>query len=124
VLDRLLGLETEYAIRFTASGNARPTNAQVFDAYAKQVASMVACHPGMRDHEQFLANGGVLHYERRPAAMSDGLVEGGTPECRGPSTALVYQRAQDALLEQATPGVASRLAALGYRGDVGLIKNR
>jgi Pup amidohydrolase len=123
VLDRLLGLETEYAIRFAPSGQRRPTNERIFEAYATAVQGLVATRPGMRERELFLDNGGVIHYEAPPYASEDGLVEGATPECRGPSAALLYQRAQDALLVEATPIAAEALARAGYEGELGLLKN-
>ncbi|HEX7838194.1 MAG TPA: proteasome accessory factor PafA2 family protein, partial [Kofleriaceae bacterium] len=123
-MDRLVGLETEYAIRFSpAPGRKRPTNARVFQAYAAAVAGLVATRPGMRDDELFIANGGAIHYEAQLRAFNDGLVEGATPECRGPSEVLLYQRAQDALLTEATPIARDALARAGYRGELGLLKN-
>lgn len=124
VMDRLLGLETEYAIRFTpADPDQRPTNEAIYDAYAEAVASLVDSRPGLRERELFLANGGAVHYETQLIALADGLVEGATPECRGPSSALLYQRAQDSLLAEATPIAAARLARAGFAGDLGLLKN-
>jgi hypothetical protein len=124
VMDRLLGLETEYAIRFSpADATRRPSNEKVYDAYAAAVASLVETRQGVRERELFLANGGAVHYETQLIALEDGLVEGATPECRGPSSAVLYQRAQDALLVAATPIAAERLAQDGFRGELGLLKN-
>ena len=123
MIDRLLGLETEYAIRFAPAEGRRPSNARVFDAYAAAIESLVATRPGMRERELFLANGGAVHYETQLIAADDGLVEGATPECRGPSSALLYQRAQDALLIDATPLAQDILARSGYPGELGLLKN-
>lgn len=123
-MDRLVGLETEYAIRFSpARGHPRPTNRRVYEAYAAAVAGLVATRPGMRDDELFLANGGAIHLETQLSALDDGLVEGATPECRGPSDVLLYQRAQDALLTEATPIAQRALAADGFPGELGLLKN-
>jgi len=118
LLDRLCGLETEYAIRFSPVGSERPSNEKVYDAYAVAVASLVETRPGVRERELFLANGGAVHYEALAYAHADGLVEGATPECRGPNEALLYQRAQDALLVAARPFVEKRVG-----GEVGLLKN-
>lgn len=124
MMNRLVGLETEYAIRFApAVGTRRPTNERVFEAYAAAVQRLVDTRPGMRDQELFLANGGALHYECQPIALDDGLVEAATPECRGPSDALLYQRAQDALLAEATPLAEDALTRAGYPGELGLLKN-
>jgi Pup amidohydrolase len=124
MMDRLVGLETEYAIRFAPEAGARrPTNARVFEAYAAAVQSLVDTRPGMRERELFLANGGAIHYECQPIAVDDGLVEGATPECRSPSDVLLYQRAQDALLTEATPLAEDALTRAGYPGELGLLKN-
>jgi proteasome accessory factor A len=64
----------------------------------------------------FVANGGAVWFEAERPSAGGGLVEGATPECRGPREALAYQRAQDSLLAEAA--AASRLS-----GDVRLIKN-
>ncbi|HYT94979.1 MAG TPA: proteasome accessory factor PafA2 family protein, partial [Gemmataceae bacterium] len=65
----------------------------------------------------FLASGGLVKLERNPFfafVPTAGLVEGATPECRGPRQLLLYQRAQDALLSRATAasGQADGTAAL------------
>jgi Pup amidohydrolase len=123
-MDRLVGLETEYAIRFSpARGHAAPTRRRMYEAYAAAVAELVATRPGMRDDELFLANGGAIHLETHLSEIDDGLVEGATPECRGPSDVLLYQRAQDALLTEATPIAQRALARDGFAGELGLLKN-
>lgn len=49
----------------------------------------------------FLSNGGAVWYESERPASGAGLIEGGTPECRGPRQLLTYQRAQDSLFAEA-----------------------
>ncbi|MFT7583093.1 MAG: hypothetical protein ACI9MR_004779, partial [Myxococcota bacterium] len=74
-------------------------------------------------HQQiFTQNGGSLYEETN--GMPDGaLLEGGTPECRGPSQLLLYQRAHDTLLARALPEAQQRLADQGFPGTLGLLKN-
>ena len=49
----------------------------------------------------FTANGGAVWFEAERPAAGGGLIEGATPECRGPREAVAYQRAQDRLLAEA-----------------------
>jgi Pup amidohydrolase len=128
VLARLAGLETEYAVRFTpAEGARRPGNQVVYQALAAAVGDLVATRPGMRRGAEegriFTQTGASLCYESFPEAPDGGLVEAGTPECRGPSQLLCHQKGMDALLVRALPGCSARLAALGHHGELGLIKN-
>ncbi len=120
MFDRLLGLETEYAIRFVPSqGHARPTNSEISDTLANVVGTLVATRPGgSPKRERFLANGGVLSYEHHPTGLEDGLIETGTPECRGPSEVVLYQRAHEDLLVRAMPEVGRQLG-----GELTLLKN-
>lgn len=125
MLDRLLGLETEYAIRFTPApdfSGEPPSKSFVYGALLEGVKEQVATRPGrvLRD-EVFTINGGGFRYEYGP--LGAGLIEGGTPECRGPSAALLYQRAQDRLLAGSVDSASDLLEASGYPGDLGLLKN-
>jgi len=128
VLTRLVGLETEYAIRFTpAEGRRRPGNRAVYDALAASVGAIVQTLPGERHGVEeariFTESGATLCYESFSSAPDGGLVEGGTPECRGPSQLLCHQKAIDALLVQALPACTHALARAGYPGELGLLKN-
>jgi proteasome accessory factor A len=49
----------------------------------------------------FLSTGGAIWYESERPSSGSGLIEGATPECRGPRQLLAYQRAQDSLFEDA-----------------------
>src|SRR5262249_46087594 len=74
----------------------------------------------VQDYGWFLANGGAVRFERIPLLgllPASGLVEGATPECRGPRQLLLYQRAQDVLLSRAAA------ASGGSDGVVSLLKN-
>lgn len=123
MLRRLLGLETEYAIGVSPRSDY-PTNAVVYTALSEAVQARVLTRPGEASLQQiFLVNGGSLSYESLPWARDVGLVEGGTAECRSPSTALLYQRAQDALLAEVLPQVERRLARPGQPLRLSLRKN-
>lgn len=128
MLDRLLGLETEYAIRWSGDDPdaPRPSNRLIYDAIVAALERSVAVREGVRKlsrRQRFLENGGSLCYEFLPEAADGGLVEAGTPECRGPSQLLLYQRAQDRLLLEALPEAENILRAAGQRGCLGLLKN-
>ena len=134
MLARLAGLETEYAVRFTpvtteaGEVSRRPGNHVVYRALAAAVGELwwpraPASAAGAEDGRIFTQTGASLCYESISDAPGGGLVEGGTPECRGPSQLLCHQKAMDALLVRALPACSARLATLGYRGELGLIKN-
>ncbi|MCB9551575.1 MAG: proteasome accessory factor PafA2 family protein, partial [Myxococcales bacterium] len=127
MLDRLAGLETEYALRFSpAQGAERPRNDILFTALAEAIRARVRTLPGRRrlTHDQlFTENGGSVYFERSPTEPDGGLVEAATPECRGPSQLLLYQQAQEALLRRALPLAEAALARAGHPGRLGLLKN-
>jgi len=90
------------------------------------VARLVATRPGNSapGREQlFTENGSAFYYEYLPHRQDGGLIEGATPECRGPGQLLLYQRAQEALLEAALPIAGDELEAVGFPGELGLLKN-
>ncbi|HHO54022.1 MAG TPA: hypothetical protein ENK18_24910 [Deltaproteobacteria bacterium] len=129
MLRRLLGTETEYAIRFSPEpGVDHPGNEVLFSAIQEAVGSLVCTRPGqglldtMR-HRVFTENGGSLYYEFMPRSPEGGLVEAGTPECRTPAQLLCYQRAQDRLLRTATHQAQHALARRGIDGQLALLKN-
>ncbi len=134
-LRRLLGLETEYAFRFAPESQLfgrggdpapHPGNDILFKAVKRALARLVATRPGHsapgRD-QLFTENGGAFYYEYLPQCLWGGLVEGATPECRGPGQLLLYQKAQEALLEEALPVAEEILRDLGHDGELGLLKN-
>lgn len=135
MLDRLLGLETEYAIRWTPDvpadscedvPSARPDHDLVYVAITIAIAKRQAARSGAREtlHRQlFLQNGGAIYYEFLPHAPCDGLIEASTPECRGPSELLLYQKAQERLLLDVLPEANAWLRAQGHAGELGLLKN-
>ena len=128
MLDRLLGLETEYAIRWSAHDPSaeRPSNRLIFDAIVEALGQRLATSSGARKlsrRQRFIQNGGSVCYEYLPKAADGGLVEAGTPECRGPSQALLYQRAQDRMLYEALEAAEAILSREGHFGSLGLLKN-
>ena len=105
MLDRLVGLETEYAIRSRGDSADETMPVHRFIAYRfltealrRQLPLATAKH--FKDGS-FLANGGAVWYESERPASGAGLIEGATPECRGARQLIAYQRAQDSLLAQA-----------------------
>lgn len=127
MLDRLHGLENEYAIRFEPAGAGveRPDHADVFRALKNSIAWTVETAPGARNGRDqfFVSNGGSFCYEALPSAYDGGLIEGATPEVRGPGQSLLYQRAQEELLLRAIPRAERTLANEGHPGSLGLLRN-
>ena len=119
ILDRLIGLETEYAIRFRPREgcDSPPSRFHLYQALIARVRQHVLTAPAKHFKEGvFLANGGAIWFEAERPAAGGGLIEGATPECRSPREVLRYQRAQDQLL-----GQCARLADV--HGDLSLVKN-
>ena len=101
IFDRLIGLETEYAIRFHPNKNQTriPTKFALYQALVDGVRRRVMTAEAKHFKDGiFTANGGAVWFE---ATAGGGLVEGATPECRGPREVLTYQRMQDHLLAEA-----------------------
>lgn len=120
MLTRICGLETEYAVRFATHSNGRPRPAasELFNEISRAVGQRVLTAPAARLKTGiFTANGGALWLEQNiNATETGGLIEGSTPECRGPRQLLRYQRAQDRLLMDA-------VNAAFPDDDVALLKN-
>ncbi|HXV62518.1 MAG TPA: proteasome accessory factor PafA2 family protein, partial [Vicinamibacteria bacterium] len=124
LFSRLIGQETEYAIRFSPE-RRRPGNDAIYEALASAIGEQVRTEPGMFPERPqiFLQNGGAFHYEYLPYRADGGLIEGATPECRGPAQLLVYQRAQESLLLKSMARAEAILRAAGCPGRLGLLKN-
>jgi proteasome accessory factor A len=110
IFDRLIGLETEYAIRLRPRVSAyRSTDYQLYvwmvGALVGKLPAVVADWPGLDKEGFFLANGGALWFEASRFTGQAGLIEGSTPECRSPRQLLICQRAQDRLLSDAAQAV-------------------
>lgn len=128
MLTRLLGLETEYAIRFSPdAGYAHPGNLELYEAIATAIrrrARHVSGDGEMVKHDQFfIENGGAFCYETTDGAIVGGLLEGSTAECAEPLQLLAYQRAQDLILTEAVEEAELALARRGVCGTLGLLKN-
>ncbi|MEC7986902.1 MAG: proteasome accessory factor PafA2 family protein [Myxococcota bacterium] len=125
--DFLIGQETEYAISFVPEpGNARPNNKRLFQALKFGISSIVKNKPSDRHQWQeqfFVENGGSFNYEAHPFHYEDGLLEGATPECKTPEELLLYQKAQESILMQATDVAEEWLLEKGHAGRLRLIKN-
>lgn len=129
MLDRLIGLETEYAIRASPPpGQKRPGNFSLYRLVLTAIERLVHSSPGRTLgglESRFTENGGAFCYEFLPSALDGGLLEGRTPECRGPSELLLFQRAQERLLVRAMDDARTslRLDPAPLAADLGLIKN-
>jgi Pup amidohydrolase len=127
VLDRLQGLENEYALYFDPADPAvdRPDHHDVFLALKASLSMLVDTAPGERNGRDpfFVSNGGSFCYEALASAHDGGLIEGATPECRGPSQVLLYQRAQEELLLRALPRTQRAIGAAGHFGELGFLRN-
>jgi len=119
IFDRLVGLETEYAIRFQPASFFAPPLPR-FLLYQHLVQALRQRIPLVRaghfKEGVFTATGGALWFETERIASDGGLIEGATPECRGPRQVLAYQRAQDRMLSDAA-------RAADVAGEFCLIKN-
>lgn len=103
VFQRLLGLETEYAIRSASElATSRRSKFRLYEslvaALHRRVPTVAAKH---FKEGVFTANGGAVWFRAERPAAGGGLIEGATPECRSPREAITYQRAQDRLLAEA-----------------------
>lgn len=116
---RLIGLETEYAVRFrsfpssslrTSDANvgsdrvadSRPTDYELYQRLLYRLREFLPTAEAASDEPgRFLATGGAVKFERFWQAAKSGLIEGATPECRSPRDLLVWQRAQDRLFSEA-----------------------
>ncbi len=128
--DRVVGIETEYAVvYFPARGETgRPTNLELYPVFERHLAerlpsvpraaSLLRSKPG-----RFLANGMSFHYEATPDAFEHGLLEIASPECRDPFTLLHHELAKDALAEELRDVVNRELSLQGWRGELRLLKN-
>ena len=129
MFERLLGLETEYALRFIPEepGTKPPAKRLIYDAVMAVVRErMATTSPAMLDYDatEFLQNGAALSFEHAPYATEEsGLIEGATPEHPSPSTILLYQRALDRLLATSAKAASRGLGVMGHRGELRIIKN-
>ncbi len=121
MLDRLIGLETEYAtlVRLPLDQDKPPSRREVYEAVCKQISLRIPTARGRFDTDTiFLANGGAFSMEGSPARMHlpGGLIEGATAETSSPSRLVECQRAQDRLIAEAA-------AECDIPGTVRIVKN-
>ena len=118
IFDRLVGLETEYALRFQSDEEGeRPSQCRLFSSFLKALEkNTLTVNAKHFKVGRFLANGGAVWFETPGYAPECGLIEGATPECRGPTQVVQYQRAQDALFADAA-------LAAEVPGRLSLLKN-
>lgn len=119
IFQRLVGLETEYALRFhpAAADAVRPSRFELFQSVLRALRQRLVTVRARHFKEGvFAANGGAVWFETERMAADGGLLEGATPECRGARQVLTYQRAQDQTL-------AGAAREAGVPGRLSLIKN-
>ena len=129
--ERVLGIETEYAVVYfpaRGEGEERPTNLALYPLFEEALAGLVPSVPRAfsllrAKPGRFLANGMSFHYEGTPQHFEHGLLEIASPECRDPFTLLAHERAKDALAEELRERVNRELARRGWLGEVRLFKN-
>jgi hypothetical protein len=117
VFQRLVGLETEYALFTPAeSGKPRQNRHALFHELLAALRTKIPCVRARSMKEGvFHAAGGAVWFETERPAVGGGLIEGSTPECRSPRQLLIWQRAQDEMLADA--------ADTSFGSTVRLIKN-
>jgi len=116
---RLMGLETEYALRISANSDDSVSALSHRDAYESICRSLCSRLPAAEADPVegaklgwFLGTGGAVWFESLMPTSDVGLVEGATPECRRVRDLVACQRAQDRLLSEAA-----------QQSGVSLIKN-
>lgn len=125
MLDRLAGLETEYALHWLGRGRSSPSKQQIYAKLDHAVRGLVATQPGTfgtRD-QRFTENGGSYAFETLPQFHHSGFFEMATPECRGPSDLLLYKKAQDHLLAQAIPEAVWSFSLERTYGRLAVLEN-
>ena len=93
LFDRIVGLETEYAIRFHPNDPAapKPSDYRLYQLVVRELSQRVLAVQAHHLKEGvFIANGGAIWFERVRYTGDIGLIESATPECRGPRQALTY----------------------------------
>jgi proteasome accessory factor A len=119
IFDRLVGLETEYAVavRECREDALPPTRLEIYERVLVALSQRLPVVRAYHFKEgAFLATGGAVWVESDPLSSDSGLLEGATPECRTPGDVVAFQRAQDRLLEEA-------VKRSGFDCDIRLLKN-
>lgn len=120
VLERLIGLETEYAAYYEPinDNDSAPSGSEIFRHLSKRLSWQLPVAPSHHSDRVFLANGGSISVESAIVGNGElsGLLEGATPECRSPSALVAHQIAQDEMFEE-------HLQSGPWQGKLRLLKN-
>lgn len=102
VFQRLIGLETEYALHVPAALSRHESRYALYQRLVQELRRLIPVVDARHMKEGvFHALGGAVWFETERPAAGGGLIEGATPECRSPRQLLACQRAQDQLLARA-----------------------
>jgi proteasome accessory factor A len=126
VRERVYGLETEYLpVFYPEAGTPGPRLRDVFEAVVEALQARFPTLPVRYrlQHGVFFGNGGKIAYEARDDHPLDGLIESATPECRSARDAMLYSRAFDRMLAEATPRAEQLLRERGFTGRLLIAKN-
>lgn len=125
IFDRLVGLETEYAIvPGSPQGWGKLTRFACYRRLVEVLRQRTTVANAQHFKEGvFTASSGAIWFESERFAIDTGLIEGATPECRGPMEAAIYQQAQDRLLADCSLLARSAQGAHGEPIDFRLLKN-
>lgn len=128
--DRVLGIETEYAVIYHPGrmDRGRPSKLALYrrfeGALRRRVRSLPNAFSPLRGKGgRFLENGATFHYEATAEEYEDGLIEMASPECRDPYALIRFERAKDELVEELALEVNGELELAGYSGRVSVGKN-
>jgi proteasome accessory factor A len=128
--DRVLGIETEYALIYHPgrADRERPTKLALYRRFESALRERVrslpnAFSPLRAKGGRFLENGATFHYEATAEEYEQGLLEMASPECRDPYTLIHFERAKDELVEELAHEVNRELEVAGYTGRVRIGKN-
>ena len=123
LVNRLIGLETEYATLVMKGDELEstelPAGQRVYTALCDAIRQEQPSVPGVFDHDQlFLANGAAVSFESHPTMHQQpgGFLEIATPEVHTPADLLACQRAIDNLATD-----AAHNSSTGF--DIRMIKN-
>jgi len=112
VRERVLSLETEYAVAFHSEGpSATPDPSRIVEAIGKPLTQKWGI-PASR----FLINGSKFHHDV-------GHAEWSLPECRSAREVAVYDKAADLALGSLLREAEAELARDGYDGRLLVVKN-
>ena len=110
--DRIVSLETEYAVSFRPEKDCEPPpNHKIVETLRR----LVVKDHGMAN-SSFLVNGSRFYHD-------DGHAEWAQPECLDERQAAVYDKAADSLLGDIVPLAQRQLIDRGYRGRLMVVKN-